>query len=285
MKTQKTTPLSPVGQVAGRPNAFTLIELLVVIIIIALLAAMLLPVLAKAKARGQNIKCLSNLKQLTIGWTSYTMDNTDKIAQNVASDVGGGGYAGSGTQANAQPGQTYASWVLGDAGTLDVTLITHGLIYPYVGNYQVYKCPADTKKTTSGAPSLRSYSANSWMDGDPPWGNNVVTQGDQVNWKKLTAINAMSTAMAMVFVEENPDSINDGYWAQNLDQPADWVDCPASYHINSGALSYADGHAEIKKWTDRSVLAGDFNGANGFPADPTSTDLPWVQARVTIYNH
>ena len=285
MKTQNPRPLRPTGQLSGQPNAFTLIELLVVIIIIALLAAMLLPVLAKAKARGQNINCLSNLKQMTIGWTSYTLDNADKIAQNVASDIGGGGYASSGTQNGSQPGQQYASWVLGDANNQDVTLITHGLIYPYVGNFKVYKCPADTKKTSAGTAALRSYSMNSWMDGDPAWQNSITTPGDQINFKKLTAINAMSTAMAMVFVEENPASINDGYWVQNLDQPSDWVDDPATYHINSGALSYADGHGEIRKWTDHSILTGQWNSYMGFPADPTSPDLAWVQARVTVYNH
>ena len=72
---------------------------------------------------------------------------------------------------------------------------------------------------------------------------------------------------------------------QNLDQPNDWVDDPAVYHINSGAVSFADGHAQIRKWTDQSILSGTFNSYMGFPADPSSPDLPWVQARVTVYNH
>src|SRR5207245_413478 len=62
-----------------RAHAFTLIELLVVIAIIAILAAMVLPVLAKAKARGQSISCLNNLEQLQKAWFMYIQDNNDAL--------------------------------------------------------------------------------------------------------------------------------------------------------------------------------------------------------------
>ena len=166
------------------PAAFTLIELLVVIAIIGVLAAMLLPVLARGKIRAQQIKCLSNLNQLSLAAKRYADDNQGRLVSawplGNGSDLVVNPYSWCPGWASTKP-QDPVYWPAPQFSATNEYALRQGKLWDYVKLADVYRRPADNSQV-GGLPVVRSYSMNAWMNGksygDPTGKSNFTTPQD-----------------------------------------------------------------------------------------------------------
>ena len=262
---------------------FTLIELLVVIAIIAILAGMLLPALGKAKTKAQGIQCLSNMKQLTLGWILYADDHNDNLVWNDLTATGSGWVRGI---------LDYNGNNSDNTNHLFLTDPQYAKLAPYTaGAAGVYKCPGDrsTVRTPGGVrPRVRSLSLSQAMNAQSYW-LSYLTKKQYYVFRKLSDIGVMGHSRAFVFIDEHPDSINYGDFAvtmcDGLPSTAYYmIDVPGSYHNGAGGLSFADGHAEVHKWLDprtRQPVTGKFMASSVQPS-PGNRDMLYLSEHVSM---
>jgi prepilin-type N-terminal cleavage/methylation domain-containing protein len=248
----------------GRPG-FTLIELLVVIAIIGVLAALLFPVLGRAKAYARATRCASNHRQLALAWTLYSEENHGRIC-------------------------LLTNWVAGDMtnpreATNQLLLVDPrvSLFARYLPAPLIYKCPGDA------SPLVRSVSMNNRMNPDAPmW----VTGRGSAYEVFTTVPQIRHPAQIYVTLDESRDTINDrsfcvdmsntgNLFGQGADNPYWMIDYPGDYHNGGDCFSFADGHVEPHRWLEPTTLVplGQIEGVTH--TSPTDRDVKWLQEHCT----
>jgi prepilin-type N-terminal cleavage/methylation domain-containing protein/prepilin-type processing-associated H-X9-DG protein len=288
-------------------NGFTLLELLVVIAIIAILASVLLPALSKARGRAEGISCLNNTRQLGVAWLLYADDHEGFLPYNL-------GMNGSSFRTNINWVNNVMTWNVAsqplDSDNTNLVTITGASLGLYSGSTAIYHCPSDRalsaiQRAAGWDRRIRSYSMNAMV------GNAGIFTANGVNvnnpgytqFFKITQI--PQPTEIFVFLDEHPDSIDDGYF---LDKDVEitagggyhgghhdsgsfeWLNLPASYHNNSAAFSFADGHSSLHHWLKSTTIYPPKPDAVTLPVNVTSppvgdrVDYDWIMQHMSVEN-
>ncbi len=274
------------GFLLKKTRAFTLIELLVVVAIIAILAALLLPALAGAKARGRAIACLNNERQLALATLMYAGDNEDHWPYNLG-----------GTEIKETEGQglflnwtgPIMDWERSNSDNTNTFLLTQGGIGPYTAHSPgVYRCPSDyvvsDKQAEYGwSGRVRSISMNAMVGDAGRFSKNGSNVNNPAYRQFFRVSQVLQPSRIFVFTEEHPDSIDDGYFL-NQPETMQWKKLPASYHRGSANLSYADGHVEGHRWQNAGTQPPSRPGAAHLPIlvpQTEAADFNWLMFRTS----
>jgi len=219
-------------------RGFTLIELLVVIAIIAILAAILFPVFARAREKARQTQCVSNLKQIALGWMMYAGDYDETVMP---------------VQAGFYPAtnMVYYWWAGYDHGT-GTLYADAGLLYPYMKNNQINACPS-FKNNLRGELGQTGYGYNyAYLSPIDWWTSQIMpvslasigSPAETVTFADAARINTW--AYATPTVEANT----------YLDPPS--YDSPGFHarHNGVGNVAWADGHVKAHTPTYRTGTFG-----------------------------
>lgn len=195
-----------------RTSGFTLIELLVVIAIIAILAAILFPVFGQVKERGRQVKCLGNLKQLSMAMILYCDSNEGRLPNTLAYE-------------KFDPRE---NWEGTEGGTGGPVYIEQGSLYRYTRTKALYVCPSDQSMSAT-SPYIRDAATRK---------NYPLSYTMNHNLDNFNPSNSRRQKDIILLIHEGRNTINDGdfNWAS-------YIDIPTNIHNGGTTMVYIDGHA------------------------------------------
>ena len=269
-----------------RSLGFTLVELLVVLAIITILAALLLPALAGARAKARAISCLNNARQLGLASQIYTDEFGERLPYNLGTAEIRAAVA---QNQFLNWNSSIMDWEVGNGDNTNTALVTLGGIGPYTSRAaKIYKCPNDNfvndlQAAAGWSARVRTFSMNA-MIGDAGQFSKSGANVNNPNYRQFFKTTQIAQpAQIFVFIEEHPNSIDDGYFINNPEQST-WTNLPAAHHNGAVNVSFVDGHVEMHKWIESSTKLPIRPGVAYLPINvpPTARrDFAWLMYRTS----
>lgn len=203
------------------PAAFTLIELLAVIAIILLLVSLLIPAAFALRGKSSRSVCMSNMRQLQLGYNLATMDRNGRLPSSDTSS----GY-----------GKPEGDWW---TGTSDLTL---GCVWPFVKNAALYSCPS--YPVPAREQLKRHYSLSTRIGSTSGGTAYELAAMSQVKRPSRTHVLIEEYDNRSVASGPSPGAVN-GFL---IGLTGSMIDCPPTWHDMGANFSFLDGHVEYRHW-------------------------------------
>jgi len=246
-------------------EGFTLVELLVVISIIALLMAILLPALGRAREMGKRAVCLVHIKQLQLAWIIYCDEKNDKVPSGdvwyswmpgFPPELGGpqlSWFEWPHPFPHSMPPNTATNYTaayptncveIGQCKQREwYHAIDEGLLFRYIKDYRIYRCPVGNKGEFQTYSTV--HSIKTWLGSAGPGSfSRTIKLKSQIK----------RTSERVVFVDQGKATKGGSYLPYDKYGGLTYGWTPPARHGIGTTFSFADGHAEYKKWTDPHTL-------------------------------
>ena len=233
---------------------YTVVDPFFVLVTIGAFAALFLPILTRAKGRSEAALCANNHRDLITAWAGYAAENEVLCNNFPIPDI----------QATILRG-TFTNWAnnimtwgvssLFDRSVTNVDWARRSTLAPFASDpVRMCKCPADrilssAQRQRGWKMRLRSAAMNAFLGrADNTSSTSDRSWAESGAFRQFLKINHIpDPAKTWVFLDEQADSVNDGFFSVPYNATA-WGDGPGALHDGSATFSFADGHVELRKW-------------------------------------